>query len=84
MTQGCYCDPFLVVIAGPLFFVIASEAWQSRRGMGLRSLFRVKRGISLRPGFCSCLIHQAQLPNKLGNYNVKKSKIKGSQQSAVS
>ena len=23
MTQGCYCDPFLVVIAGPLFFVIA-------------------------------------------------------------
>ena len=32
---------------------------------------------SFASGFCSCLIHQAQLPNKLGNYNVKKSKIKG-------
>jgi len=33
-------------------------------------------------GFCSCLIHQAQLPNKLGNYNVKKSKIKGQKERA--
>jgi len=32
---------------------------------------------NLASGFCICLIHQAQLPNKLGNYNVKKSKIKG-------
>jgi hypothetical protein len=31
--------------------VIASEAWQSRWGEGLRSLFRVKRGIS-----CSSLL----------------------------
>jgi len=48
--------------------VIASGAWQSRRGVSLQSF---------ASGFCSCLIHQAQLPNKLGNYSVKNSKIKG-------
>ena len=29
-----------------------------------------KRGSS-PSGFCSCLIHQAQLPHKLGNYSFK-------------
>ena len=28
-------------------------------------------GNSSPPNFCSCLIHQAQLPNKLGNYIFK-------------
>ena len=76
MTRGCViASPFLPVIASrrrgnlggardcgacsePSSPVIASVAWQSRRGMG---------------GFCSCLIHQAQLPNKLGNYIAAKS-----------
>ena len=39
-----------------------AKAWQSRWGVGL---------CSLASGFCSCLIHQAQLPNKLGNYSFK-------------
>jgi len=27
------------------------------------------------PNFCSCLIYQAQLPNKLGNYTLKQSRL---------
>jgi hypothetical protein len=36
------------------------------------------RGVSascFASGFCSCLIHQAQLPNKLGNYIFKLSLV---------
>jgi len=50
------------VIAAFFLFVIASRSVAISVGMGLRSL---------ASGFCSCLIHQAQLPNKLGNYSFK-------------
>jgi len=57
MTQGESSRLFSIVITAlfyghcALFIVIASEARQSGRGMRLRSLFRVKRGISLRDCF---------------------------------
>jgi hypothetical protein len=38
--------------------------------------FLVEIGDCFGTGFCSCLIHQAQLPNKLGNYIDENSKVK--------
>jgi len=43
-------------------------------GFSALSLGFPLRGVSascFASGFCSCLIHQAQLPNKLGNYIFK-------------
>jgi len=64
MTEGGMCLAITWGVIATVFIVMAPAFLLSLHHYSMRLR-------SFASGFCSCLIHQAQLPNKLGNYIFK-------------